>query len=130
MIQTLLDAIHRQQIEQYEDEKVYELDCRNPKAEDSDVLLVTLAAEFLGLQKTIELALACHAKVVSLILWDPKNERTIPSGSYWLRAYRTILPEQAVMEFQASDMDLIYMRNPQDEDGNRLIRLDFQAMYA
>lgn len=36
MIQTLLDAIHRQQIEQYEDEKVYELDCRNPKAEDSD----------------------------------------------------------------------------------------------
>ena len=62
MIQTLLDAIHRQQIEQYEDEKVYELDCRNPKAEDSDVLLVTLAAEFLGLQKTIELALACHAK--------------------------------------------------------------------
>ena len=71
MIQTLLDAIHRQQIEQYEDEKVYELDCRNPKAEDSDVLLVTLAAEFLGLQKTIELALACHAKVVSLILWDP-----------------------------------------------------------
>ena len=56
MIQTLLDAIHRQQIEQYEDEKVYELDCRNPKAEDSDVLLITLAAEFLGLQKTIELA--------------------------------------------------------------------------
>ena len=45
-------------------------------------------------------------------------------------SYRTILPEQAVMEFQASDMDLIYMRNPQDEDGNRLIRLDFQAMYA
>ena len=80
MIQTLLDAIHRQQIEQYEDEKVYELDCRNPKAEDSDVLLVTLAAEFLGLQKTIELALACHAKVVSLILWDPKNERTIPAA--------------------------------------------------
>ena len=112
MIQTLLDAIHRQQIEQYEDEKVYELDCRNPKAEDSDVLLITLAAEFLGLQKTIELAHACHAKVVSLILWDPKNERTIPSGSYWPRAYRTILPEQAVMEFQASDMDLIYMRNP------------------
>ena len=74
MIQTLLDAIHRQQIEQYQDEKVYELDCRNPKAEDSDVLLVTLAAEFLGLQKTIELALACHAKVVSLILWDPKND--------------------------------------------------------
>ena len=122
MIQTLLDAIHRQQIEQYEDEKVYEL--------DSDVLLVTLAAEFLGLQKTIELALACHAKVVSLILWDPKNERTIPSGGHWPRAYRTILPEQAVMEFQASDMDLIYMRNPQDEDGNRLIRLDFQTMYA
>ena len=89
MIQTLLDAIHRQQIEQYEDEKVYELDCRNPKAEDSDVLLITLAAEFLGLQKTIELAHACHAKVVSLILWDPKNERTIPSGSYWPRAYRT-----------------------------------------
>lgn len=53
MIQTLLDAIHRQQIEQYEDEKVYELDCRNPKAEDSDVLLVTLAAEFLGCQKTL-----------------------------------------------------------------------------
>ena len=94
------------------------------------VLMLTLAAEFLGLQKTIELALACHAKVVSLILWDPKNERTIPSGGHWPRAYRTILPEQAVMEFQASDMDLIYMRNPQDEDGNRLIRLDFQAMYA
>ena len=94
------------------------------------VLLVTLAAEFLGLQKTIELAHACHAKVVSLILWDPKNERTIPSGGHWPRAYRTILPEQAVMEFQASDMDLIYMRNPQDEDGNRLIRLDFQTMYA
>ena len=52
MIQTLLDAIHRQQIEQYEDEKVYELDCRNPKAEDSDVLLITLAAEFLGLQRS------------------------------------------------------------------------------
>ena len=62
MIQTLLDAIHRQQIEQYEDEKVYELDCRNPKAEDSDVLLVTLAAEFLGLQKTIELALRVMQK--------------------------------------------------------------------
>ena len=77
MIQTLLDAIHRQQIEQYEDEKVYELDCRNPKAEDSDVLLVTLAAEFLGLQKTIELALACHAKVASLILWDPND----PAGT-------------------------------------------------
>ena len=40
------------------------------------------------------------------------------------------MTDQAVMEFQANDMDLIYMRNPQDEDGNRLIRLDFQAMYA
>ena len=87
MIQTLLDAIHRQQIEQYEDEKVYELDCRNPKAEDSDVLLVTLAAEFLGLQKTIELALACHAKVVSqMCIRDRVHiQLELPELLIWLR---------------------------------------------
>ena len=32
------------------------------------------------------------------------------------------------MEFQARDMDLVFMRKPQDEDGNRLIRLDFESM--
>lgn len=130
MIYTLLDALRRQQMEQYEEHKVYELDYRDPKAKDSEVVLINLAAEFLGLQKTIELALACHAKVVSLILWDPENYRSIPSGGHWPKNYSTISLERAVVEFQARNMDLIYMRNPQDEDGNRLIRLDFENVCA
>ena len=68
MIHALLDALRRQQMEQYEKQKIYELDYRNPAVKDSDVLLVNLAAEYLGIQKTVELALACHAKIVSLIL--------------------------------------------------------------
>lgn len=130
MIYALLDALRRQQMEQYEEQDVYELDYRNPAVKDSEVLLINLAAEYLGLQKTIELALACHAKVVSLILWDPENFISIPSGGHWPKSYRTISLEQAVMEFQARNMDLFYMRNPQDEDGNRLIRLDFRCLYA
>ena len=126
----LLDDLKRQQREQYEQQAVYELDYRNPKVQDSDVLFVNLAAEYLGLQRTIELALECHAKIVSLILWDPQNFNSIPCGGHWPRAYRTISTEMAVMEFQARDMDLFYMRNPQDEDGNRLIRLDFRALSA
>ena len=34
------------------------------------------------------------------------------------------------MEFQARNMDLFYMRITQDENGNRLIRLDFQYQAA
>ncbi len=128
MICALLDAVHKQQLEQYERQDIYELDYHNPTAKDSEVLLVNLAAEYLGLQKTIDLALKCHAKVVSLILWDPENLTSIPTGGHWPKSYRTISLEQAVIEFQARNMDLFYMRNPQDEDGNRLIRLDFRYM--
>lgn len=130
MIHALLDAIRRQQLEQYEEQNIYELDYRNPAIKDSDVLLINLAAEYLGLQKTVELALACHAKVVSLILWDPENEDVIPADSRFRKSCRAISLERAVVEFQARNMDLIYMRNPQDEEGNRLIRLDFQNVYA
>lgn len=130
MIYTLLDALRRQQMEQYEEREVYELDYRNPKIQNSEVVLINLSAEYLGLQKTIELALACHAQVVSLILWDPENFQPIPSGGHWPKNYHTISLERAVVEFQAKNMDLIYMRNPQDEDGNRLIRLDFQNVCA
>ncbi len=130
MINVLLEALHRQQLEQYEEQDIYELDYRNPTVKDSDVLLINLAAEYLGLQKTIELALACHAKVVSLILWDPENFTSIPSNGHWPKSYRTIPLEQAVVEFQAQNMDLFYMREPQDEDGNRLIRLDFRSLCA
>ncbi len=122
MIHALLDALRRQQLEQYEEQKIYELDYRNPTVKDSDVLLINLAAEYLGLQKTIELALACHARVVSLILWDPENLNSIPNDGHWPGACRTI--------FQARNMDLIYMRDPQDENGDRLIRLDFQNVCA
>lgn len=130
MSYALLDALHRQQLEQYEEQEVYELDYRNPAIKNSDVLLINLAAEYLGLKKTIELALACHAKIVSLILWDPENFTSIPCGGHWPKSYRTISLEQAVVEFQARNMDLIYMRNPQDENGNRLIRLDFRCLCA
>ena len=130
MIHALLDALRRQQMEQYEEQKIYELDYRNPTVRDSDVLLINLAAEYLGLQKTIELAQACHARIVSVILWDPENMNSIPGDGRWPRSYRTISLERAVVEFQARDMDLVYMRDPQDEDGNRLIRLDFQNMCA
>lgn len=130
MINVLLEALHLQQLEQYEEQDIYELDYRNPAVKDSDVLLINLAAEYLGLQKTIELALACHAKVVSLILWDPENFISIPSNGHWPKSYRTISLEQAVVEFQAQNMDLFYMREPQDEDGNRLIRLDFRSLCA
>ncbi len=130
MIHALLDALRRQQMEQYEEQKIYELDYRNPAVKDSDVLLINLAAEYLGLQKTVELALACNAKVVSLILWDPENYHAIPGNSCSSDSYRTISLEQAVVEFQARNMDLIYMREPQDENGDRLIRLDFQSVCA
>ncbi|MEZ3502689.1 MAG: hypothetical protein K1W25_04385 [Lachnospiraceae bacterium] len=130
MMYGLLDALRRQQLEQYEEQDIYELDYRNPAVKDSEVLLINLAAEYLGLQKTIELALACHAKIVSLILWDPENLTSIPSGGRWPKSYRAISLEQAVMEFQARNMDLFYMRNPRDEDGNRLIRLDFRSLCA
>lgn len=130
MVHALLEAIREQQIAQYEEQEIYELDYRNPEVKDSDVVLINLAAEYLGLQKTIELVLACHAKVVSLILWDPENFSSIPSGGHWPKSYRTIPLEQAVVEFQARNMDLFYMRNPQDEDGNRLIRLDFRKLCA
>jgi len=125
MVHALLDILHKQQLEQYEEQDIYELDYHNPTIKDSDVLIINLAAEYLGLQKTVELALACHAKIVSLVLWDPENFISIPSGGHWPRAYQTILPEQAVVEFQARNMDLFYMRDPKDENGNRLIRLDF-----
>ena len=130
MVQTLLNDMHSQQLQKYNDEahNVYELDYRNPSVKESEVVLVNLAAEYLGLKKTIELIKACHARVVSLILWDPENDYAIPRGGHWPKNYRTILPEQAVMEFQARDMDLVFMRKPQDEDGNRLIRLDFESM--
>lgn len=130
MIHVLLDALRRQQMEQYEEQKIYELDYRNPTVKDSDVLLINLAAEYLGLQKTVELSLACHAKVVSLILWDPENLNSIPNDGHWPRACRAISLEQAVVEFQAKNMDLVYMRDPQDENGDRLIRLDFQNVCA
>ena len=130
MIHALLDALHRQQMEQYEKQNIYELDYRNPAIKDSDVLLINLAAEYLGLQKTVELALACHAKVVSLILWDPQNDHSIPQDGRGSKTYRAISLERAVVEFQARNMDLVYMRNPQDEDGNRLIRLDFESVCA
>ena len=130
MVQTLLNDIHRQQLNYYaaENSSIYELDYRNPSIKESEVVLVNLAAEYLGLRKTIELIKACHAKAVSLILWDPENDYAIPCGGHWPKNYRTILPEQAVMEFQARDMDLVYMRKPQDEDGNCLIRLDFETV--
>ena len=121
----LLDVLHRQQMEQYMEQEVYELDYHNPVARESEVLLVNLSAEYLGLKKTIDLVLACHARIVSLVLWDPENEMPIPCGGHWPRPYRSISAEQAVMEFQARDMDLFYMRTPRDEMGNRLIRLDF-----
>ncbi len=130
MIHALLDAIRRQQLEQYEEQNIYELDYRNPAIKDSEVLLMNLTAEYLGLQKTVELALACHAKVVSLILWDPENENTLPADGRWPDSCRAVSLERAVVEFQARNMDLVYMRNPQDEDGNRLIRLDFQSVCA
>lgn len=130
MIHALLDALRRQQMEQYEEQTVYELDYRNPAIRDSDVLLINLAAEHLGIQRTVELALACHAKVVSLILWDPENFHSIPGDGLCFEDCRTISLEQAVVEFQARNMDLVYMRNPQDENGDRLIRLDFQSECA
>lgn len=130
MIHTLLDSLRRQQLEQYEEQKIYELDYRDPEVRDSDVLLINLAAEYLGLQKTVELALACHAKVVSLILWDPENFHSIPSNGRWPKSYRAIPLEQAVVEFQARNMDLVYMRHPQDENGEGLIRLDFENVCA
>ena len=130
MIHSLLDALRRQQMEQYEEQTIYELDYRDPSVRHSDVLLINLAAEYLGLQKTVELALACHAKVVSLILWDPENGNSIPDDGCWSGSCRMISLEQAVVEFQARNMDLIYMRNPQDENGDRLIRLDFQSVCA
>ena len=130
MIHALLDAIRRQQLEQYEEQNIYELDYRNPAIKDSEVLLMNLTAEYLGLQKTVELALACHAKVVSLILWDPENENASPADGRWPSSCRAVSLERAVVEFQARNMDLVYMRNPQDEDGNRLIRLDFQSVCA
>ena len=130
MVQTLLNDMHSQQLQKYNDEahSIYELDYRNPSVKEPEVVLVNLAAEYLGLKKTIELIKACHARVVSLILWDPENDYAIPCGGHWPKSYRPILPEQAVMEFQARDMDLVFMRKPQDEDGNRLIRLDFESM--
>lgn len=129
MVQSLLNTVYRQQLSCFQEahQTIYELDYRHPRAKESEVVLVNLAAEYLGLKKTIELALACHAKVVSLILWDPENARSIPCGGHWPKSYHTILPEQAVMEFQARDMDLVYMRDPKDEEGNRLIRLDFSV---
>ena len=130
MIHALLDALRRQQMEQYEEQKIYELDYRNPTVRDSDVLLINLAAEYLGLQKTIELAQACHARIVSVILWDPENMNSIPGDGRRPRSYRTISLERAVGEFQARNMDLVYMRDPRDENGNRLIRLDFQNVCA
>lgn len=130
MIHSLLDAVHQQQLKEYEQQNIYEVDYRNPAVRDSEVLLINLAAEYLGLQKTIELALACHAQIVSLVLWDPENFLSIPSGGHWPKPYRSITLEQAVMEFQAQNMDLVYMRDPADEDGNRLIRLDFRRMCA
>ncbi len=130
MMYALLDALRRQQMEQYEDQTIYELDYHNPVVRESEVLLINLGAEYLGLQKTVELALACHARIVSLVLWDPENPFAIPSGGHWPRPYRSISLEEAVMEFQARDMDLFYMRDPQDEKGNRLIRLDFRLEYA
>ena len=42
MIHALLDALHRQQMEQYEKQNIYELDYRNPAIKDSDVLLINL----------------------------------------------------------------------------------------
>lgn len=130
MIHALLDALHRQQMEQYEEQKIYELDYRNPTVRDSDVLLINLVAEYLGLQKTIELALACHARIVSVILWDPENLNSIPDDGLQPESYGTISLERAVVEFQARNMDLVYMRDPRDENGNRLIRLDFQKVCA
>lgn len=130
MIHSLLDALRRQQMEQYEEQTIYELDYRDPAVRDSEVLLINLAAEHLGLQKTVELALACHARVVSLILWDPENCTSIPCDDRWSESCRMISLEQAVIEFQARNMDLIYMRNPQDENGDRLIRLDFESVCA
>lgn len=114
MVQTLLNDMHSQQLQKYNDEaySIYELDYRNPSVKESEVVLVNLAAEYLGLKKTIELIKACHARVVSLILWDPENDYAIPCGGHWPKSYRTILPEQAVMEFQARDMDLVFMRKP------------------
>ena len=44
MIHALLDALRRQQMEQYEEQKIYELDYRDPKIRDSEVLLINLAA--------------------------------------------------------------------------------------
>ncbi len=130
MIHALLDTLHRQQLEQYEQQEIYELDYHHPEVRDSDVLLVNLAAEYLGLQETIDLALACHAKIVSLVLWDPENFLPLPSIGHWPKPYRTISLERAVVEFQARNMDLFYMRKPEDEDGNRLIRLDFRFQCA
>ena len=126
----LLDALHRQQLEQYEEQEIYELDYHNPVVRDSEVLLINLGAEYLGLNRTGDLALACHARIVSLVLWDPENAVSIPCGGHWPRPYRVISLEQAVMEFQARNMDLFYMRITQDENGNRLIRLDFQYQAA
>ena len=130
MIRTLLDALRRQQMERYEEQKIYELDYRNPAVRDSDVVLINLAAEHLGLQKTVELAQACHARVVSLILWDPENLDGPREGGRWPEPDRSIPLEQAVVEFQARNMDLVYMRDPRDENGNRLIRLDFENVCA
>ena len=42
MIYTLLDALRRQQMEHYEEHEVYELDHRNPKIQDSEVVLINL----------------------------------------------------------------------------------------
>lgn len=130
MINHLFETLHRQQLEQYEEQSIYELDYRNPAVKESDVILINLTAEYLGLQKTIELALACHAKIISLILWDPDNFHSIPCNGRWPRSYCSISMERAVIEFQARNMDLIYMRDPQDEYGNRLIRLDFRCLCA
>ena len=62
----LLDALHRQQLEQYEEQEIYELDYHNPVVRDSEVLLINLGAEILAL--TAPLIWRWHAMPV-LSLW-------------------------------------------------------------
>ena len=49
MVQTLLNDMHSQQLQKYNDEahSIYELDYRNPSVKESEVVLVNLAAEYL-----------------------------------------------------------------------------------
>lgn len=53
MVQTLLNDMHSQQLQKYNDEahSIYELDYRNPSVKESEVVLVQSGCRILGIKK-------------------------------------------------------------------------------